>query len=212
MKRLEKFGKEFGTLNLVPGKKVYGEKLVKRDGKEYRIWNPYRSKLGTALVKGLRNFPFKESSEVLYLGAGNGTTVSHISDLAPSGIIYSVEFSSRAMIDLLFVSKQRKNIVPILADANRPQDYAERISQVDILYEDVAQKNQVQILKKNADLFLKDDGFLFLMIKARSIDVTLKPKVVFRAVEAQLSPYFKVLERIKLDPYEKDHLCLVMQK
>ncbi len=212
MKKLERFGKEFGTLNLVPGKKVYGEKLVKRNGREYRIWNPYRSKLGTALVKGLRNFPFNENSEILYLGAGNGTTVSHISDLATNGIIYSVEFSPRAMIDLLFVSNQRKNVVPILADANKPQDYLGRISQVDILYEDVAQKNQVQILRKNADLFLKEGGSLFLMIKARSIDVTLKPKVVFRAVEAQLSPYFKILERIKLDPYEKDHLCLVMQK
>ena len=31
--------------NLVKGNNVYGEKLVKYEGEEYRIWDPFRSKL-----------------------------------------------------------------------------------------------------------------------------------------------------------------------
>ncbi len=212
MKKLEKFGKQYGTLNLNPGKKVYGERTAKKSGKEYRIWNPYRSKLGTALVKNLRTFSFKEDTSVLYLGAGNGTTASHLSDICTKGQIYCVEFSPRAVIDLHAVSKERKNLMPILADANNPEEYAGRVSKADVLYEDVAQSFQVDIFKKNAEKFLKKDGIGYLMVKARSIDVTKEPQKVFNKVIADLSVDFKVKEKIKLNPYEKDHMCIVVQK
>jgi len=32
---------KIATLNLAPGVKVYDEKIVEIDGKEYRIWNPF---------------------------------------------------------------------------------------------------------------------------------------------------------------------------
>ena len=43
------------TINLTPGKRVYGEQLITMNGVEYRVWNPYRSKLAAALMNGLKD-------------------------------------------------------------------------------------------------------------------------------------------------------------
>lgn len=205
-------GEDITTENLVPGSRVYGEKILKEQGKEFRVIDPYRVKLGAAIKLGLNSHHIGENSKVLYLGAGNGTTASHISDIAKNGLVYAVEFSPRAMLDLFQVCKVRKNLIPIFADANKPLDYASRISEADLIYMDVAQKTQVDILNKNVDFFLKDHGFIIFMIKARSIDVTLEPKKVFGIVENQLMQKYKLHEKLKLEPYEKDHMCMVLQK
>jgi fibrillarin-like pre-rRNA processing protein len=193
----------------VPGVKIYGEQLVKQGSRELRVWDIYRSKLAAAIKKKLRTFPFEEKSKILYLGAGNGTTPSHIADIIRNGIAYCIEFSPRAMADLYTVCLQRKNLIPILADANKPFEYMNRVGQVDIIYEDVAQRGQVDILKKNAKYFLKPEGYAFLMVKARSIDVSKEPEKVFNIVADELRSHFQILERIPLDPYEKDHMCIV---
>lgn len=52
-----------------------GEKI------EYRVWNPFRSKLGAAILGGVDKIHIKPGSKVLYLGAASGTTVSHVSDI-----------------------------------------------------------------------------------------------------------------------------------
>jgi len=210
MQEVTKFGKDFATVNLKPGTKVYGERIRKQGGKEYRIWDSYRSKLAAALANGLKEFPFKPDSKILYLGAGNGTTVSHISDICTDGMIFGVEFSPRAMTDFYQLAQTRRNIAPILASATTPDDYADLVPEkVDIIYQDVAQKAQVDILKKNTDKYLKKGGYAFLMVKARSIDVTRQPKKIFNEVANHMFTHFKVVERIPLDPHEKDHMCLV---
>lgn len=48
---------------------------------EYRVWNPFRSKLAACIVNGVNDIYMKPGSKVLYLGAANGTTVSHVADL-----------------------------------------------------------------------------------------------------------------------------------
>jgi len=206
---LKRIGKDFATINLNPGKKVYGERVQKKEGKEYRLWDPYRSKLASALRNGLKEFPFKKDSKVLYLGAGNGTTVSHVSDICTNGMIFGVEFSPRAMTDFYQMALTRNNVAPILESANHPDEYKEVVPQVDVVYQDVAQKAQVDILKKNAEMFLKKGGYAFLMVKARSIDVTRNPDKIFNEVANHMYTHFKVVERINLDPFEKDHMCLV---
>ena len=45
------------------------------------MWNPFRSKLAAAIVGGVGNIYMPPGSKVLYLGAANGTTVSHVSDI-----------------------------------------------------------------------------------------------------------------------------------
>ena len=68
------------TKNLTPGISVYGEELIKEDD-EYRVWNPFRSKLAAAILGGVDQIHMQPGSKVLYLGAASGTTVSHVADI-----------------------------------------------------------------------------------------------------------------------------------
>src|SRR4030065_257586 len=114
---------KLATENLVIGNQVYQEKLVTKKGIEYRLWDPFRSKLAAAIMNGLKIFPFEEKSKVLYLGVSTGTTVSHISDIVgPTGIIFGVEHASRVARDFLDrVASHRSNIMPVLQDAKSPK-------------------------------------------------------------------------------------------
>jgi fibrillarin-like pre-rRNA processing protein len=200
------------TRNLVPGEDVYGERLRNQDGVEYRFWNPRKSKLAALILKGCEFFPFNPNSTVLYLGAAGGTTASHLSDICSHGMIYCVEISPRPFRKLVTVSERRGNMMPILADANRPQDYQTIVGRVDVVYQDVAQKDQVGILLKNLNL-LREGDLAFLMVKSRSIDVTRKPADMYDLVESELlREGVEVLRRIDLAPLEKDHAAFVACK
>ncbi|VVB59322.1 Fibrillarin-like rRNA/tRNA 2'-O-methyltransferase [uncultured archaeon] len=207
---LQKFGRDYATKSLVPGKRVYGERIIRKGKEEWRVWDPTSSKLGAALVKGLKNFPIKKGMKILYLGASTGTTVSHISDIVEhDGIIYAVEFSSRSMRDLIPLAKQRKNIAPILDDARLPENYAALIEKADLVYCDVAQPDQSEIIMRNAKVFLKPQGWMMIAIKARSINVAKNPKQIYSEERQKLSKMFNILEQIDLQPLEKDHAFFV---
>ena len=200
------------TRNLTPGTSVYGEELIQEDV-EYRIWNPRRSKLAAALLNGLKNLELDDASKVLYLGASTGTTVSHISDIVTEGRIYAVEFSPTTAKKLVQLSRQRPNIAPILGDATKPKGYLNIVEKSDLVYCDVAQPTQTELFMRNMNLFCKEDGVGLLMIKARSIDVVQKPKKVFKEQEKKLKEKgFKIIEKVKLEPYEKDHIALLVEK
>ena len=200
------------TKNLNPGISVYGEELIKEDC-EYRLWNPRRSKLAAALLNGLETLDIQDNSKVLYLGASTGTTVSHISDILINGRVYAVEFSPTTAKKLVQLSTQRPNIAPILGDATKPKKYLNLVEKVDLVYCDVAQPTQTELFMKNMNLFTDDDGLGLLMIKARSIDVVQKPKKIFKQEEKKLKEKgFKIIEKVKLEPYEKDHLAFLVEK
>lgn len=218
MEKLENFDgvymieNHIATKNLTPGNKVYGEKLVELEGSEYRIWDQRRSKLGAAIMNGMDAFPFEEHSKVLYLGASSGTTPSHISDICNHGIVWCVEFSPRMMRSLVELAKIRRNIIPILDDATKPKNYLHLLENVDILYSDVAQPKQSELFIKNMRLYLKPEGVGIIIIKARSIDVTKNPKKIFKEEESKLKTGgFRVLEKISLEPYEKDHMAMICE-
>ena len=205
-------GSEVATRNLTPGISVYGEELIIEDV-EYRLWNPRRSKLSAAILNGLKNLDIKNDFKVLYLGASTGTTVSHISDIAYDGKIYAVEFSPVTAKKLTRLSRQRPNIYPILGDATKPREYMNIIEKVDFVYCDVAQPTQSELFMKNMNLFAKDNALGMLMIKARSIDVIQKPKTIFKQEEKKLKEKgFKIIEKVKLEPYEKDHMAFLVEK
>lgn len=204
---------QIATLNLNPGYSVYGEKIIEENNKEYRLWNPYRSKLAAGLLNGLSNLDILENDKVLYLGASTGTTVSHISDIVINGRIYAVEFSPNTCKKLVRLSSRRSNIAPILADATKPKQYLHLVEKVDLIYCDVAQPTQTSLFMKNMNLFSKKDCVGLLMLKARSIDVVQKPKKVFKEQEKILKEKgFRVIEKIKLEPYEKDHIGFLVEK
>ncbi|MFH1394232.1 MAG: fibrillarin-like rRNA/tRNA 2'-O-methyltransferase [Candidatus Micrarchaeota archaeon] len=206
-----KIGKAFATVNAVPGRKVYGEKLIRVDGQEFRVWDSYRSKLSGAMRKGLKTFPFKKGSKILYLGASTGTTPSHLSDIiGAEGELYAVEFAHQCMKSLLPLCELRDNLIPIHADARQPQEYKD-VGIVDIIYMDVAQPDQDDILIINAEMFLKKGGIAMICIKSQSIDVTRRPEDVYKEVIKKLETKFKVLEKMTLDPYDKDHMFVVLE-
>jgi len=203
--------KKLATQNLVPGNQVYNEKLIQHKGSEYRIWNPFRSKLAAAIMNDLKNFPFNQKSDVLYLGVSTGTTISHISDIVnQGGTIFGIEHASRVARDFLDrVATHRKNIVPIIQDARRPEEFFSVYKKVDIVYVDIAQPDQTNIAIENCRLYLKSGGYLFLVIKTRSIDVVKDPKMVIKDEIKKLETLFEIKQTIDLHPYDKDHAMVI---
>ncbi|CAH8391776.1 unnamed protein product [Eruca vesicaria subsp. sativa] len=145
------------TKNLVPGEAVYNEKRISvqnEDGTktEYRVWNPFRSKLAAAILGGVDNIYIKPGAKVLYLGAASGTTVSHVSDLV----------------------------------------------------------GPARIVALNASFFLKTGGHFVISIKANCIDSTVPAEAVFQSEVKKLQQeQFKPAEQVTLEPFERDHACVV---
>tara|TARA_Y100000310_G_scaffold298448_1_gene332406 strand:+ start:28 stop:702 length:675 start_codon:yes stop_codon:yes gene_type:complete len=202
------------TRNLDPGFNIYGEKLIRTGKDEFREWNPNRSKLGAAILKGISQIGIKPNSIVLYLGAASGTTVSHVSDIvSKEGFVFAIEFSAVVLRNLVFIAERRKNISPIFADANHPDTYKDKIfGEVDVVFQDVSQRNQVEIFLKNCDTFLKKGGFGLLALKARSVDVTKKPREIFNDARYELEKSITVVDYRVLEPFEKDHALFVCKK
>jgi fibrillarin-like pre-rRNA processing protein len=203
--------RKLATENLVVGNQVYKEKLITKKRIEYRLWEPFRSKLAAAIMNGLEVFPFQDKSTVLYLGVSTGTTISHISDIVgPNGIIFGIEHASRVARDFLDrVATYRKNIIPILQDARKPEEYFSMFGKVDVVYVDIAQPDQTEIAITNCKMYLKKNGYLFLVIKTRSIDVTKPPKQIINEEIQKIKEKFDILQTIDLHPYDKDHAIVI---
>jgi len=204
------------TKNMVVGESVYGEKRISVDAEdstkiEYRVWNPFRSKLAAAILGGIDQIHMPPGSKVLYLGAASGTTVSHVSDVVgPEGLVYAVEFSHRSGRDLLNVAKKRTNIIPIIEDARHPHKYRMLVGMVDCVFSDVAQPDQARIVALNSQYFLKNGGHFVISIKANCIDSTAEPEAVFAGEVKKLqAERFKPQEQLTLEPYERDHAVVV---
>ena len=203
--------KKLFTENHFPGKTQYAKSILHKNKKEYREWDPFHSKMAAAVAKGAKIFPIKTGSKILYLGIASGQTASFFSDIIGSqGIIYGVEISERCMQDLNPVASARKNIVPILANAKLPEQY-DWIEKVDVVYQDVASDDQADVLIRNCEKFMKPEGVAAMVIKARSIDVVREPREVDKQEDQKLEKHFKILEKLELDPFEKDHLFLSMK-
>lgn len=184
------------------GQPVYGEPT---DG-DWRVWDASRSKLGAMLELGLET-GLTGGESALYLGAANGTTVSHVADFA--GPTYAVEFAARPVRDLLDAARPRPNLFPLLKDARKPETYAHVVeANLDVVVQDVATRGQASVANRNAR-FLAEDGRLLLAVKARSEDVATRPEVVFDEVRAELEGTYEVLDEARLDRYHADHLGIV---
>lgn len=206
--------KEFlATKSLLPNFRIHGERIVREGTTEYRVWDAYTSKLAGAIRKGLSHLPFRKGTRVLYLGSASGVTPSFIADIIGNeGVVYCVEFSPRVMRNFLLLCEKRENMMPLLADANKPESYEKEVGKADVLYQDVAQPNQAEILSKNARMFLESGGYALLCIKSQSIDVTLPPRKVFESVRKELEPEFEIIQALEMEPFDKDHEFLLLKK
>lgn len=212
---LEDGSNRLATRNLAPAISVYGETLIKSGEKEYRTWDPYRSKLAAGILKNLRKLPIESALNVLYLGSASGTTASHVSDIVEEqGRVYCVEFAQRSMRELIdTLCKDRSNVYPILADARIPERYKALVSSVDVVYSDVAQPEQAKILADNADLFLKPQGSALMAIKSRSVDVTMEPVDVYKQeIEVLRKRHFRLVQTVRLEPYDRDHALVLVNR
>jgi len=200
------------TENRTPGRAVYGERLRMAAGKEFRNWNPFRSKMAALARKDPTTPWVAPQDDVLYLGAASGTTVSHLSDIC-AGPIYAVEFSPRAVRDLLWNMEPRPNVVPILEDAGKPERYAAYVAQpVAALVQDVAQRHQVEVFLRNVPM-LRKGGLGFLFVKARSINVSQDPQAIYAEVARRLrEANLEILRQVDLAPFEDDHAAFVVRK
>jgi len=203
------------TKNLDPGTSVYGEKRVTVETEEakteYRIWNPFRSKIASAITAGVDDIHIRPGAKLLYLGAAAGTTVSHCSDIVgPTGMVYAVEFAPRPGRDLINMAKKRTNIIPIIEDARYPLKYRMLVGMVDVIFADVAQPDQARIVGHNAQYYLKNGGHFVISIKANCIDSTIAAEAVFASEIKKLQEMgFKPREYVTLEPFERDHAVVI---
>ena len=212
------------TRNLTPGESVYGEKRISVESSaqpaavtnganidlpatktEYRVWNPFRSKLAAGILGGLDDIFIKPGAKVLYLGAASGTSVSHVADIVGSeGTVFAVEFSHRSGRDLINMATHRTNVIPIIEDARHPLRYRMLVSMVDVIFADVAQPDQARIVGLNAHLYLKVGGGVVVSVKANCIDSTAAPEAVFaREVQKMKEERIKPIEQLTLEPFER---------
>jgi len=212
---LEDGAQRLATKNLVAGKAVYGERLLRFEGVEYRVWDAFRSKLAAAILKNAKSVPIQPNHKVLYLGAASGTTASHVSDIVgEKGHVYCVEFASRSIRELINnVCAYRVNMSPILEDARFPEKYSMFINgKVDDIYCDIAQPEQAKVLADNAAMFLRNSGWIMLAVKAQSIDVTKEPAEIYkREIKVLKNRGFEVNDIVHLEPYDKAHAMIVAQ-
>jgi fibrillarin-like pre-rRNA processing protein len=174
-----------------------------------RVWPPERSKLAALYYLG--DAPqIRPTDHILYLGAAAGTTVSYLADYC--GIIYAVEMAPEPLPRLLEKCRVKKNIMPIPADAFHPERYSMLVDEVDILYQDISQRNQVEIATRNL-FFLRPGGFLILMLKTRSISGTDEPSETCRnAVENIQKSGLREVTVTWLNRFHRDHAAIVCEK
>lgn len=193
---------------------LYGEKILRDKGAEYRHWNPFRSKIIAAVQNGLKEFPVKKESKILYLGVAEGQTAAHLSDIiGEHGLLVGLDVSNKTMTKFIEACGERNNLIPLLADARNTDSYEDDLKGIkfDFLMQDVSQKNQAEIFLKNSR-FLKEKGFGLLSIKARSISSSLKVKKIFEGELEVLKDDFELLEAVDLKPFDKHHLFCVLRK
>ena len=205
-KRLVRKGRMLFTISGIDGRK--------------RPWFPAHSKLAALILKD-RKFTIEnpegnvseneEIKSILYLGGGHGTTVTHLSDLFPDAKIFVVEFGP-SMYDIMKLAGERNNVFPIMEDAAQVEKYASLFQgeSVDLLYQDIAQRDQVGILGKNFR-FLRNGGRFIFMLKVRSMDQGREKGEVAREVLDELKNIsgLKVDGFTDLGTYQKDHYAFV---
>jgi len=186
--------KKRGTLELIKNKK-------------WIKWNPFHSKLSAYLLGGGKYWPFKKNSKILYLGAAEGNTLSFLSEICTKNTITAVEISAIAMAELLELVDKKRNIIPYLGDAHFPNKYHVQANQPEIIYQDIAQNDQVDIFLRNCNYF--NPKYAFLMLKTQSI--SSKKTKILEYTEKKLKERFQMVETINIKKWAKGHTAYYME-
>ena len=216
-------GRGLWSRNAVKGERVRDERL-RRDGKiEWRSWNPRSSKLGAAIIRSSGDAGIllpEPGSTVLYIGAGHGTTISHLHDHVcgsgnhHGGSIVAVDLSARCIRDLISLAEKRPGILPVLSDARNLEDYAIFLSnRVPWILQDVSQAGQVDLMLRICNRFLSPNGIALLSLKAASERWTDGgDEARFLAAESKIAKSnLELVERIDLKGLEDQHVMYLLR-
>jgi fibrillarin-like pre-rRNA processing protein len=189
---------------------VYGERWVRAGGQSFRAFEPGRSKLSAGIVREWSGPIPTTGDRWLYLGAATGTTASHVADLVgPEGRVYAVERSPRPFARLLALAQRWPNLLPILADAREPRDFSGLVPPVNGVYADIAQPDQVAIVRANADLFLDSPRAAVLVaLKTASMGRERDPAAHLAVAERELSGSVELVPSVRLDPFHRGHFLV----
>jgi len=186
-----------------------GETLVYRGGRAFRRWEPTRSKLAAAIVKGFADPLPQPGDRWLYLGAAAGTTAGHVADLVgPTGAVFAVEKSVRSFARLLATADRFPNLVPLLADASAPRTYGGFVPPVQGLYADLSQPDQVAIAIENGRAYLRTSGSALLALKTASMGRDRTARGHLTVAEAALGEVGEVEPPVGLEPFHRGHYLL----
>jgi fibrillarin-like rRNA methylase len=201
---------ELFTESVGPPPPVYGERWVDVGPRSFRAFEPGRSKLSAGILREWSG-PLPSAGESwLYLGAATGTTASHVADLVgPDGRVYAIERSPRPFARLLALARRWPNVLPILADARAPREYAPLVPNVRGVYADIAQPDQVAIVRANAELFLDRAGDAVVMaLKTASMGRERDPAAHLAAAESELREGIELVPSVRLDPFHRGHFLV----
>jgi fibrillarin-like pre-rRNA processing protein len=82
------------------------------------------------------------------------------------------------------------------------------VETVDFLYQDISQRNQVEIFLKNMNTYRVSNAII--MTKTRSIDVSSPPSKVIETVKNEIGRHYDIQQILKLNPYKKDHSAIIV--
>lgn len=175
-------------------------------------WNPARSKIKAAIDNGLSE-SYLNVNKLLYLGAAHGYTIAHLYEHFNDHLeIYAVEKSDEMMRAFMPVAQDLANVLPILADANSPDSFAHYVKDpVDVVFQDIAQKEQVGIFIANCKRFLDPHGIGLLALKAPAVNSTAEPAAVFAETRDRLGQEgMTIAQEVSLEPHQKHHRLYVV--
>jgi fibrillarin-like pre-rRNA processing protein len=185
------------------GKSIYGEQVTNKGGKYFRLFSPLRSKLSSSMKLGLKP-EIKKGDHMLYLGAGAGTTASHLADSLSSGKIFAIEFSPVPFIKLMSLSGVKENIYPILNDAQKPEMFGVFVDKVDIIYQDVSQPNQIEIFTRNMKFFKSERGILMLKTFSLRSDFSIDKEI------KKITENFSVQQMKDISRFHRGHYAITV--
>jgi fibrillarin-like pre-rRNA processing protein len=169
------------------------------------------SKLSAIMDLGIKA-PISKDDKVLYLGASHGVTALLISEMVgENGFLFCVEISKESMKELLPICEEHSNMAPMLYDAGMPELYKGKVCEVDVIYQDIAQRNQSEILQQNAGLFLKKNGYVVFIVKTQSIDAVKTPSKVLSKLKKNLS-WLEIEHVIDLNKTHAKHYAIIGRK
>ena len=171
-------GRRLWSRSADPGQVVHQEQLRRMRGAEWRAWDPTRSKLAAAILRtqgdGRRLLP-RVGATALYLGAGHGSSLSHLHDhtCGPAnehkGRLIGVDVAPRCVRDLNALARRRPGLVPVLGDARTATTWQALLPRrVEWLFQDVALAGQHEVFIRACRASLAPGGIGLLSLKTRS--------------------------------------------